>query len=159
MTNVTKIIGNIQTKLQQRAWMRREENIKKYFNLHDAYGEAANQMYNAREGIANFAKEKGVTINVTNYNPNLTAGSGKDTFGDDICLQVTNPKTKKESRLYILSSDTRKIYPNVEEKEVLIPGSGERLGKIAIGKFYTEDTFLRHLYRNIEKMIKFVTKP
>lgn len=57
---IQKIYTTLQDKLAKKNLIRREAKIDKYIKIHDTatYGDSFNQMYNAREIIANYAEKK-----------------------------------------------------------------------------------------------------
>ena len=160
---ISKIFNKIQSNVAQRKINKQDALIDKYIKIHDVdtYGDSFAQMYDARKILANFAKEKGVSIDIydgqkvfedTIYvNPQL-----KESLVDQLHVIVTNLVNGK-SKSKIVSARTDMSYPKVAEKQVLmpIPQDGLEIGRSA--RSTTEDSFLRNLYRNIEELTKEVT--
>ena len=64
--NIGKFIGKMETNLAHCATVRHENNIDKFFKIHDSdtFGDSFNQMYLARETISRFAKKNGVKVDI-----------------------------------------------------------------------------------------------
>jgi len=160
-----KIIQTIQRTIKIRKYTNHENRIKRNFQVHDSdfYGNASSQMYQAREVIARYAVSKGVAVDIFDarrlYNQaeNVSSATGNKP-SDKMHVMVTNLLNgQSESR--IVSANTDKVYPKVREHGVLIPVRGEQDQQTPyILTNYTEDTFLRNLYRNIEQMTNSLTK-
>ena len=157
---IGRIIRNIQAKAERRAVIRKENNIKKYFNISDfdVYGDSYSQMYTARHGIANYAKQNGVSVDVYDANKFFDEDFNlpkriKERLRDKLELVVTNRKSGK-SRKAMISANTKKSFPKMAVRKFLLPVPGEEL-EVARGVYSTtDDNLLRNLYRAIERLTK-----
>lgn len=163
---LTKIINSVQSKIKTAKIVRHENRINKHFKVHTntLYGDAGAQMYQAREVIARFAERNGVSVDVYDARRLLDRDEFvspviENDFSDKMHVAVTNLlNNKTENR--IVSANTDIVYPKESRRKILIPVRGEQDLQIPGESVrYTEDTFLRNLYRNIEEMVKRVTKP
>lgn len=163
---LTKIINSVQSKIKTAKIVRHENRINKHFKVHTntLYGDAGAQMYQAREVIARFAERNGVSVDVYDARRLLDGDEFvspviENNFSDKMHVEVTNLlNNKTENR--IVSANTDIVYPKESRRKILIPVRGEQDLQIPGESVrYTEDTFLRNLYRNIEEMVKQVTKP
>lgn len=161
---IGRIIRNIQAKAERKAAIRKENNIKKYFHIHDTdtYGDSFNQMYTAREVIANYAKKNNVSVDVYD---------ARKYFDDDFDLPVKIQRsledklevtvTDKEGRgirKSLVSANTEKTYPKMAQSKIIVPVSGEDTQIARNAYRRTEDNFLRNLYRHIEQLTNEVKK-
>ena len=137
--------------------IKKENDIKKYFQMSDnALSENAfNQVYNAREIIANFAKKNNVKIDICNIHKQ----EAKDTslLGEKI-LVIVNSLQKPKTDNRIISVDTSKVYPKHTYDKKVISENAYGETKTVLGRHYKEDTFLRHLYRCIGELTENVSK-
>lgn len=161
--NIGKFIGNVETNLAHSATVRHENNIDKFFKIHDSdtFGDSFNQMYLAREIISRFAQRNGVKVDVYDAKKMTNHKALGTELSDKINLVVTNLHNgKNQSR--IVAADTDKIYPNIKATNyaarIRTHKDGDMLTFVPKERWATEDTFLRNLYRNIEAMVTEVTK-
>ena len=161
---IGRIIRNIQAKAERKATIRKENNIKKYFHIHDTdtYADSFNQMYNAREVIANYAKKNNVSVDVYD---------ARKYFDDDFDLPVKIQKSIEDKlevtvtdkkgrgiRKSLVSANTDKTYPKMAEQKFIFPVYGEDTQVVRNVRMHTEDNFLRNLYRHIEQLTSEVKK-
>ena len=161
--NISKIFNRIETQVEKHKLNKKITEINNYVKLHDVntYGDSFNQMYNAREVMANYAKKKGVSIDIYDAKKLLEDDESispaiANNFSDKINLIVTNILNGK-SQSKIVSANTDKTFPKVREKKVMIPISEDGTERIGITISKTEDSFIRNLYRNIEYLTNSVT--
>ncbi len=166
--NIGKFFGKVEANLAHSATVRHENNIDKFFKIHDSdtFGDSFNQMYLAREIISRFAQRNGVKVDV--YDAKKMASledhdkkfvkDFQDKFSDKINLVVTDLRSGK-SKGRIVAADTEKVYPKEVKKGFFIVSNPQDGTEYSTrGHWSTEDTFLRNLYRNIESMVTEVTK-
>ena len=161
--NIGKFVGKMETNLAHCATVRHENNIDKFFKIHDSdtFGDSFNQMYLAREIISRFAQRNGVKVDVYDAKKMTNHKALGTELSDKINLVVTNLHNgKNQSR--IVAADTDKIYPNIkatnDAARIRTHKDGDILTFVPKERWATEDTFLRNLYRNIEAMVTEVTK-
>ncbi len=160
---IGNLITKLETNLAHSATIRHENNIDKFFKIHDSdtFGDSFNQMYLARETISRFAKKNGVKVDIYDAKKMTTHKSLGTELSDKINLVVTNLHNgKNQSRL--VAADTDKTYTNTKAADYTAKirhyKDGNRLAFVPKKHWTTEDTFLRNLYRNIESMVSEVTK-
>jgi hypothetical protein len=111
------------------------------------------QLDEARKTLANYAFDKGVHIDIASArkNPNST----KEDAGK-IAVRVTDMFTLKTTQK-TLDADVNKIYPYREKDYIVINHEKDGIQHTKIfDKLSCEDTFLRHVYRQISEMAKTV---
>ena len=129
----------------------KEAKIAKNFSM-EGYGEACNEIYKMREAIANFAKRNNVRVDILEL-PDKKGSVALETFVRGL------KKNEGHSILKIFDGDINKIYPKISERTIIIPIKGEETQVARSVVSTTEDTFLRHFFRNIEEMTKQVNNP
>lgn len=161
--NISKIFNRIETQVEKHKLNKKITEINNYVKIHDVntYGDSFNQMYNAKEVMANYAKKKGVSIDIYDAKKLLEDDESvspiiENNFSDKLNVIVTNLLNGK-SKSKIISANTDKTFPKVCEKQVIIPIVTDGLERVGEIVSQTEDTFLRNLYRNIEKLTNTVT--
>lgn len=137
--------------------IKKENDIKKYFQMSDnALSENAfNQVYNAREIIANFAKKNNVRVDICNIHKKDAKGA--PILGEKI-LVIVNSLLKPKTDNRIITVDTNKVYPKYAYEKKVISENAFGEIKTVLGRHYQEDTFLRHLYRCIGELTENVSK-
>lgn len=137
--------------------IKKENDIGKYFRMsEDSLSKTAfNQVYAAREIIANFAKKNNVRVDICNIHKK----DSKDvpTLGEKI-LVIVNSLQKPKADNRIISVDTGRVYPKYTYDKKVISENAYGAQKTVLGRHYTEDTFLRHLYRCIAELTDNVSK-
>jgi len=119
---------------------------------------AVRQMYKARKGIANYAQDKGVSIDIFNARQELGEHDSpilEDYFSDKLSLHVTDLLTSK-SEQKIISARTDVTHTHVVPDYIVIDYADDGIQQTRLTTHEYEDTFLRHLYRNIENLVKSV---
>jgi len=165
--SIRKIFSRIQSGFNTNTLTRAQAKVEKYFKIndYDTFGDSFNKMYSAKETIANYAKSKGVRVDI--YAAEKVSGneyeytpvsSGKDSLADKIRVIVTN-LSNGNSREKLVSARTDEIFPKYGEKRpMIIPIAGENIERAITPAWKTEDNFLRNLYRNIEALTNAVVK-
>ncbi len=147
---INKLIGNIQNRILDGKIRRKEAAIGKYFKIgsEERIPEAAyNRIFAAREVIANFAKQNSVEVKI------YTSRESPE----ELLLFVKNLSNKMMEAASI-PADVSKTYPKVSEGIVMVPAHPDGTKVARKTTHYTEDTFLRNLYRNIETMTGIIKK-
>lgn len=138
---------------------RHEKMIDKYFKIKDTSlpYDSYEKMYTARETIANYAKHNGVSIEINDARNELGEFDSpifENIMSGKINIVVKNLKNKLVQRKIISAindNDPRKVYHEITKKIMVnIPEDGTQ--RIAETKSYSEETFLRNLYRHISEM-------
>ena len=149
-------VKRIQNQIERKNLIKKEKMLAGYFKVHDdtIYGDSYNQLYNARTTFANYAKSKGISIDV--YDARQTIASDEyapvnieNSLSDKLMLKVTNILTGK-SKSRIISADTDKIHVHNNIKLDVFRNVTETYET----KQLQEDTFLRYMYRNVENLTK-----
>lgn len=150
---VSKIVSQVKKQINKSKFIREEKEISKYVTIHDidTYGDSFNQMYTARSGIAKYAKEKGVRIDIFDAAPKAKENA-ENNLSDKLNVVVSNILTGKKTERFV-SANTDKVTTKMRQRPILIPVKHEEdLQIVRNSVHYTDDTFLRNLYRNIEEM-------
>ncbi len=156
--NVNRIMGNIQKRIDTRKILKQEKEISNFVEIHDVntYGDSFSQLYTARQSIANYAKSKGVRVDVFESRDGMPKGF-EDEPAEKLNVVLTDILTNKSvERLVPAKTDV--TYPKQRERLVVVPIRGEDLQRIRQGVQTVEDTFLRNFYRNLEDMVKSLGK-
>ena len=151
-------INGIQNQIEKRNIIKKEKMIAGYFKLHDdtIYGDSYNQRYNARTTFANYAKSKGISIDVydarqTIANDEYAPVSLGNSLSDKLMLKVTNILTgKSKARIISANTDNTYVHNNIK-LDVFHNGNVTETYET---KQVHEDTFLRYMYRNVESLTK-----
>lgn len=118
----------------------REARIAKNFSiktsLNTGEGEAYEQIYPMRAAIANYAKNKGVKINIV------------ETVLNKANILIINVKKLDDSTKSLAKAIPAKINGSYPERIRIINPKTED------GLLNIEDNFLRHIFRNIQDMVK-----
>lgn len=160
---IQKIYTTLQDKLAKKNLIRRKAKIDKYIKIHDTatYGDSFNQMYNAREIIANYAEKKGITVDIYDARKLLEGDENvspiiEEQLSDKINVVVTNLLNGK-SKAKIVSANTDKNFPKVATAPIIIPIPKDNTDIVRTTIRQTNDSFIRNLFRNIESLTKIVT--
>ena len=156
--NVGRIIGNIQRRIDTNKILNQEKEMENFVHIHDVntYGDSFSQLYTARPVIANYAKSKGVRVDVFESREGMNSALA-DEPAENLKVVLTNLLTRKSTEK-IVPAKTDAIYPKQREQRVVIPVKGEQdLQYVRTGIHTTEDNFLRNFYRNIEDMTRSIT--
>ena len=137
----------------------RERRTSKYFAIHNrgTYDyNAEDTIYDMREAIAGFAKKNGLKIDM--YNPNEIRDIDDSSIKD---LEITHPKTLAivvtdkfhNIKAKIFDSNTTGVFPKIREGYYVANIAGEDTQISRKTESHTEDSFLRHILREIETMV------
>lgn len=158
---ITRIFNSIENQIAKNKLTRHSKEINKYVKIHDVntYGDSFNQMYNAREVMANYAKNNGVSIDIYDAKKLLEDDESvspiiENDFSDKLNVIVTNILNGK-SKAKIVSANTDKTYPKIAEVPIVL--TSDNIEHMRKGTRQTEDSFIRNLYRNIEYLTNHVT--
>lgn len=158
-----KIYTSLQDKLTRQKFVKNESRINRYINIHDTttYGDSFNQMYNAREIIANYAEKKGITVDIYDARKLLEGDEYvspiiEDQLSDKLNVVVTNLLNGK-SKAKIVSANTDKDFPKIAKAPIIIPIPKDNTDIVRTTIRQTNDSFIRNLFRNIESLTNIVT--
>ncbi len=161
---IQTIFNTLKTARAKNLERRELSRFDKLIRIHDknTYGDSYNQMMGARKILANYAQKKGVTIDIYDANKLIendetVPSTIKDYVSDKINVVVRNILTGKFENK-IISANTDKIHPKIAKTTLILPDRFEEsMEVVKHGYRNTSDTFLRHLYRNIEELTRNVT--
>lgn len=163
-TKITRYISNAK-------YNREQKNINKYLDLNDNIGaDAYNQLYSAKKTIANYAKSKGVTIEIADAESLLV----NDRYEFDIDERFVQRAAKNNLKVTIrplkklpmrkggrllstsefVSKDTSKTHLHTVDNFFMVEIPSDGLQQTRVAKVQHEDNFLRNIYRTIESRIK-----
>ena len=152
-----KIYGKIENLTRHIKEKRADKLVNKYIKLHDidTYMDSFEQLYNAKETIANYARSKNVKIDIYKGDkclPEMISGNEEKLVKDKVFVQITNLKNKKTS-CGLIPADTDKIYQYQVNGYAVYDTSDEtQIVKKFIAKDH-EDNFLRNFYRKIDTLV------
>ena len=143
---ITRIAESVKNRINISSYIKKERELDKYVELHDLgslNSDAFNKLNDARGVIANFAKKNNVKVDV--FNSHLE----KDGVSDYFILKVS----KDNGRWYrnkLMHADTSTTY-NYKTKNSPVLSHKDKAGNPSLaGSYYSEDDFLRNIYRTIE---------
>lgn len=158
---IQKMINIAENQINKQKLINKNNLINKYVKIHDVntYGDSFNQMYNAREVMANYAKNNGVSIDIYDAKKLLDDDESvspiiENDFSDKLNVIVTNLLNGK-SKAKIVSANTDKTYPKIAEVPIVL--TSDNIEHMRKGIRRTEDSFIRNLFRNIENLTNYVT--
>lgn len=165
--SIGKIFSSIQSGFKTNTLASTQVKVEKYFKINDfdTFGDSFGKMYTAKHTIANYAKSKGVRVDIyaaekisgDKYECRHSGG-GKESLADKIRVIVTN-LSNGNSKERLVSARTDEIFPKyAARKPMIMPILGENVERAVMPVWKTEDTFIRNLYRNIEALTSAVTK-
>ena len=148
--NIRRITSNINHFIKTKKIEKAEKEISEYLKVNVSNKAADAEIYNARGTIANFAKHRGISVDIFDAKRLCDV---KDPFSDKMIIIVENLLNGKQTQKQI-STDTKAVvnYSNYA-------GTADTASKLSrnIKRFSHEDGFLRNLYRNIADMTATVT--
>lgn len=130
---------------------REQKFLDKYVRIHDEInGDTYTKLDSARKTMANFAKNKGITIDIYDarrelQDDELVSCKLEDDFAKKLSVHVTDLLTGKRSWKLVNAKTDKSIVNSTNEN--IIPGNPMS------GKNEFEDNFLRNLYRKVEEMV------
>ena len=161
---ISNIFANVQKRINVSRILKREADINKYVGLHDSGrlpDGVLEQLETSREIIANFARKNSVKVDIYNarvHQQRLASGgisnSGNGFLGN-LEVVVSNLKNGIVKRAFV-SSNTKELHPKVKQTNIIVPIRDAGIERLWKAQYYTEDNFLRNLYRNIEELTKSV---
>ena len=156
-----KIAQVIEKRINVLKYEKEQKFINKYFKIYDntMANDTFEKMQEAKKTIANYAKNKGVAIEVYDAKTeaiDLGNAAIENSFADKIKLVITDLKTKAEKSRCIYALDDKNPQSAVLEKtkNVMVYDSKEGVERMTKVKSTFEENFLRYLYRNIEELTK-----
>lgn len=161
---IPKIFNALQNNRIKNLEKRKLTQFDKFIRIHDknTYGDSYNQMMDAREILANYAQQKGVTVDIYDAkrlieNDETAPATIKKYVSDKINVVVKNILTG-EFKNKIISANTNKTQPKMAKTSVMIHLKDDDLEVIKHGYRQTSDSFLRNLYRSVEELTRNVTE-
>ncbi len=145
--SVKQSVEVISSKIRNFRYDRRQAKINSLVNIEKVHqNEAYNALSEAKEVIANYAKDKGVKVTFQSFPEDKTAAQ----MANQMLLTVSKGDVHQ---LRIIPADVSKTYARETEKFAILEkkDGGSYLTK---GKFLVEDNFLRNVYRSIEELTK-----
>lgn len=135
----TKIIPRIAEKIRVAKLERREAQVKTYLSFERVKSpEIKQELHDAREVLANYAKANNVTINVSDWLPE-----------NQIRIGITNFNTMNSAMRVI--STTKE--PLIRKKTFnIMTTDHDGLNHVRKGCRSFEDTFLRRVYKVVEEL-------
>lgn len=146
---IPSIKNKITNFLDNRKYNKEQKFINKYVKIHSNNNhDAFTQIDEAAKTIANYASNKGVTIDIYDVErvPELTNNTNRK-----LMLEVTNLSTGK-CKNKILEANTNKTYHHVEDDYFVVDDPYDGIQLVRLTKHDYEDNFLKYLYRNIENL-------
>lgn len=160
---IGNIVNNFRNYRAHKSAVNAEKKIEKYFRIHDTdlAGDSFNQMYNARSGVAEYARQNNVSVDVFNaskyYEEDYDLPRAvQDTSSDKLEVVVTNRKNGK-SKKALIGAQTDALYPKESQHHFVVNIEGEDTQITRTGYRHTEDNFLRNFYRCIEVLTQKIT--
>lgn len=155
---INKIITSLKNKRFVSSIEKREREITKYVNVHNktTYGTSYEQIMEARTTLANYAKHNNISIDIYDARKTLDGDEFvspmlENSLSDKLMLKITNLKNNKSNER-IIDANTDKHYIHQIKDLALIKGE-----KVTDARFTYSDNFIRHFYRQVEKLAKTVT--
>jgi len=154
------IIPKIKQAINVRNIEKADKEIAKYVKIHNntTYGDSFQQMSQASSCIANYAKSKGVRVDVYDArkvldNADDVSASVKNNLSDKLRVVVSDIVNNTIKKERFVSANTNATTTHLTKETFILPS---RNGKNAAESYnvtsFQEDNFLRNLYRNIEDM-------
>ena len=156
--NIRRITSNINHFIRTKRIERAEKEISAYVKVQVSNIEAHKQISNARSTIANYAKNRGISVDIFDaVHSDDVKKAAKNPLSDKMIVLVKNLLTDKQTHR-LLSTDTNAVvnYSNFGINAGTVSKISGKDG-IGIEHFCHEDGFLRNLYRNIAEMTDSLT--
>jgi hypothetical protein len=136
----------------------KERKIAKNFKIHDytTEGNVADDLYNMRVPIANFAKKNNLRLDVYDSRTAVNVGGFNISHSEkdakyNLNVVVTDLKNKKNFSM-IIPCKKDATYPKILKKKVILPINGEQDLSIVRDVISTrDDNYLRNFYFQLEK--------
>jgi hypothetical protein len=154
---VYQVKNQIVKMLDSHNYNKEQKFLDKYVNIHGYTGNSDKEINTARKVLANYAKEKGVTIDIfakgSQNSEEISQNVAKNPMENRVLVVVKDLLSGKSSNR-IVDVDKNKTYMHdktigfyyIEDEE-----EGVEMTRVFKGQY--EDSFLRHLYRNISDMV------
>jgi hypothetical protein len=154
--NSYQIIKPFENIIERYKINKEQKNLNRYVNIHDYLGNANDDIYNARKVLANYARTKGVSIDIFTASKKTEeelANNTKNQLDNHVSVIVKDLLTGKVTQR-IIDADVNKTH-NVQKKigYGYIENHADGTERVVPFKGEYEDNFLRHLYRNITEMV------
>ncbi len=168
-------VASIKRLISNYRYHRESKFLDKYCRLDDNMdSEVLRQLYPTRKGIANYAKSKGVTVEIADAEKRLA----KETFEFDVderqmrrasegnlSIIVTQEKPSKKEGFQILESltgfvpkNTKAITIHKVPDYIVVHDPSEGLEQVRITSHEYEDNFLKTIYRTISSLTDKLSK-
>jgi len=148
---INKIACKVKSAIDKSKQYCQEKQIQRYFRMDDTvrYTDAGQQIYEARHGLARYAKANKMFVEIKNWrNP-------RHNYDIDLSkLEIRTGKLKDplhNNYLYysVVNSDVSKTY-FLNQKDMFVPIKDGNARMVRTCVSNTEDTFLKHIYRTVE---------
>lgn len=155
-------INNIKNKFSNFVRIRNCEKeqrfLDKYVKIHDntTYGDSYQQMCSSRKTIANYLRDKGVSIDI--YDARKMMGEHdspivENRLSEALYIEAKNLlSNKKASKFVSAKTDESRIHKVPDYIVIDYPAEGIQQTRLTSHEY--EDNFVRHLYRSIEDLVK-----
>ena len=156
--NIKRITSNINNFIRTKKIEKAEKEISDYLKVQISAIEADKEIYRARSTIANYAKSRGISVDIFDaVSSDDVKKAAKNPLSDKMIVLVKNLLTDKQTHR-LLSTDTTALV-NYSNYGINAGTASKLSGQNGIGRklFSHEDGFLRNLYRNITEMTDTVT--
>ena len=157
---IQPIIERIQKQYEIYKYTQHQRFLNKYFKIINdttAY-DSFEKMHTAREVIANYAKHKGVIVEVSDPRSGLGEFASpvlENYLSDKMHILVRDKKNPANNigRLIQVLDDSNPQKAVLEKTQsIMVHDEADGIEKIYKVKSFFEETFLRNLYRNIEEL-------
>lgn len=168
---ISNVIGNKITKaVKIRKYEREQKFLNKFCKINnDVEGDTFTQLNSARKTIANYAKNKGVTVEIADAEKKVA----KETFEFDVDerlakraakdkLAITVTPLKREGNTVSLTNyvpkDTRETHLHTVNDYFVVEYPYDDIQQTRLTKHEYEDNFLRNVYRKIQTLVDTLDK-
>lgn len=151
---IQNTLNKIQKYIDVRKYEKYQKDLNEHVSLHyEEVSPAIQELYTARELLANYAKHNLVSIDIYDKTPaaKLREMSGLTDDKKDLYVRVTDIFTGRMAES-AHPSDTGVIYPKEKFAKIMVHDTYTGTERIADVKSSTQDTFLRHFYRKVESL-------
>ena len=155
---INSVKNAISTFVHNNKYKREQRFLDNYINIYNntTYGDSYQQMVSARKTIANYLRDKGVSIDI--YEARQILGEHdspviEDKLNDKLWVEATNLLTSKHSSK-VVSARTDKVHIHTVPDYIVIDNVQDGVQQTRLTSHEFEDNFIRNLYRNIEELVK-----
>lgn len=140
--------------LEIRKYEKEQKFLNKFCNIsNEIEGDTFTQLNSAQKTIANYAKSKGVTVEIRDAEKEVAKNKLKVTV-----RPLKELPERKGGRLLstseYVSKDTSETHLHTVDDYFVVELPEDGLQQIRLTKHENEDNFLRHIYRVIENNVK-----